>query len=230
MARTGVGIAAGSRYPSVTVIPYADIFVDANVRDIRKILENNGLVVYPTDTLYGLGGNFMSQIVQDKIDRLKNRSDMPYSAAVSGLAMLESLVEPFSGEIADLLARLLPGKFTFLMTPSRLLEPVLIKNSNKIGVRIPASPPLLRLIELLDMPLVTTSVNRSGQSPFNDPEEILKQFGTGETPLIDLVIDAGGLPVSTGSTIVDITVAPYRVIRRGDEYWRWESLGIPFIS
>ncbi len=110
------------------------------------------------------------------------------------------------------LRKLLPGKFTFLFTASSAIDGRLLKNSAKIGIRLPGLPVLLQLIDRLGMPLVSTSVNRSGQTPLNDPARIASAF-----PEIDLLIDGGILPASAGSTLVDLTQSPPVVLRPGDE-------------
>jgi L-threonylcarbamoyladenylate synthase len=128
------------------------------------------------------------------------------------MAMLESLAADIPQAFYDRWQKLLPGKFTFLFKPRPSIDPALLKNSDRIGVRMPGLPPLLRLIAALDQPLVSTSVNLSGRPPLNDPRRIAREF-----PGLDLLIDGGVLPASAGSTLVDITVTPPRIIRHGDD-------------
>jgi L-threonylcarbamoyladenylate synthase len=194
------------------VIAVADILAAANLRFIAACLKADGLIAYPTDTLYGLGGNFFSPAAQARLDALKGRSAHPYSIAVGSMAMLESLAADIPQAFYDRWQKLLPGKFTFLFKPRPSIDPALLKNSDRIGVRMPGLPPLLRLIAALDQPLVSTSVNLSGRPPLNDPRRIAREF-----PGLDLLIDGGVLPASAGSTLVDITVTPPRIIRHGDD-------------
>jgi L-threonylcarbamoyladenylate synthase len=191
-------------------VPLAEILAPGNLRRISDCLHDKGVIAYPTDTLYGLGGDFFSRAVINKIDIMKNRSDLPYSVAVASLAMMEALVAEIPGIFHDRLQGLLPGKFTFLLRPNPAIDSRLVKNSGKIGIRIPGLPPLLQLIEAQRLPLVSTSVNRSGRPPLNDPQLIARAF-----PELDLLIDGGILPPSPGSTLVDLTVAPPRILRRG---------------
>jgi L-threonylcarbamoyladenylate synthase len=193
-------------------IPFAAVNDAANFKKIRDCLRADGVIVYPTDTLYGLGGNFYSPALIEKIDRLKKRCDQPYSVAVGSLAMMEALAAGIPEIFRQRLARLLPGKFTFIFTADPGIDRRLLKNSATIGIRLPDLPPLLELIENLACPLVSTSVNRSGRPPLNDPARIAAEF-----PGIDLLIDNGILPLSRGSTIVDLGVLPPRLVRIGDE-------------
>jgi L-threonylcarbamoyladenylate synthase len=191
-------------------VPFAAIDGAAHFKKIRDCIRADGVIVYPTDTLYGLGGNFYSPAVMERIDRLKRRSDQPYSAAVGSLAMLETLATDVPEIFRQRLNRLLPGKFTFIFSANPGMDRRLLKNSDTIGIRLPNLPPLLRLIENLAMPLVSTSVNRSGQPPLRDPGAIAAEF-----PEVDILIDGGILPLSQGSTIIDLTKTPPVVLRPG---------------
>ncbi|MDQ1350261.1 MAG: hypothetical protein QG657_562 [Acidobacteriota bacterium] len=211
------------------IIDYKVVFLPQNVANITNTIENDGILIYPTDTLYGLGGNFFSLPAMAKIDRIKGRKDMPYSAAISDIKMLDQLVDTIPTIFNELSEKLLPGKFTFLFNASKSLDKRLLKNNDKIGIRIPAEPGLLKLLEILNTPLISTSVNRSGEPPMNDPE-IIREFFCKITDqdFIPILIDKGILPPSRGSTILDITATPIRCIRRGDDFNRFEELHIDF--
>lgn len=193
-------------------IPFADALVPANLKIISDCLRSDGVVAYPTDTLYGLGGNFLSPVVHAAVDRLKGRGGAPYSAAVGDWPMLESLVPGIPGGLRERLQDLLPGKFTFLFAPGPAVDPALLKGSGKIGVRMPGLKPLLDLIQRLGAPLVSTSANRSGRPPLQDPRLIIQEF-----PELDILIDGGMLPSSQGSTVVDLTTAPPAIVRSGED-------------
>jgi len=194
------------------IIKYNELLEKNNLETIINIIKNDGVFVYPTDTLYGIGGNFFSRKVIERIDRIKNRTDMPYSVMISRLTTLEPLVELIPDIFYFYYKDLLPGKYTFLMKASSTIPSELLKESKKIGIRIPNVPNILKLLDYLNLPIITTSVNRSGEPSLNSPEEIIRIFGDS----IDFLIDNGTLPVSTGSTILDITENPPRVIRPGD--------------
>ena len=202
------------------IIPYKDVLLPGNLEIIRTIVETHGIFAYPTDTLYGLGGNFLSPEAVHAVDVAKGREDMPYSAAVSGKEMLEKLVETVPPVFETLYEKLLPGKFTFLFKAAPSLDKKLLKGGDKIGIRIPAVPNILKLIEILGVPLLSTSVNRSGELPLNDPSEIAKLFS------LPLLIDGGVLPASRGSTILDITESPIKCLRRGDDFHKLKQLNL----
>jgi L-threonylcarbamoyladenylate synthase len=192
------------------VIPLADVLADANLKAIASCLRADGVIAYPTDTLYGLGGNFFSLPAIGRVDVMKGRRDQPYSVAVGSLAMLESLAMDIPGIFYARLQKLLPGKFTFLFKPNPAVDPALLKENSRIGIRLPGLPLLLKMIAGIGVPLVSTSANRSGRPPLNDPQRIAREF-----PELDLLIDGGVLPPSPGSTVVDLITTPPRVVRRG---------------
>jgi len=207
------------------IIKYEQILWQENLGIIKDIIVNDGVMIYPTDTLYGLGGNFFSLPAIEKIDALKRRSDMPYSVLVSGLNMLEGLVESVPPVFFELYQKILPGKFTFLFKVSKSIDRTLVKGSDKIGIRIriPNVANILKLVEILNVPLISTSVNRSGEQPLNDPAAMAGKFQ------VPLQISAGGLPASKGSTILDITETPVKCIRKGDDFGRLKGIGIDII-
>jgi tRNA threonylcarbamoyl adenosine modification protein (Sua5/YciO/YrdC/YwlC family) len=192
-------------------LPLGKILEPGPRKQIADCIRGGGVLAYPTDTLYGLGGDFFSLAAHARIDALKERGGQPYSAAVGSLAMLESLTAGVPEALRLSLRRLLPGKFTFLFRPGPLIDPRLLRGSDRIGIRLPGLPPLLALIEGLGLPLVSTSANRSGGPPLNDPQEIAREF-----PALEIVIDGGVLPPSLGSTVVDLAVVPLRIVRQGD--------------
>jgi L-threonylcarbamoyladenylate synthase len=211
------------------IIKYREILLEKNIKTAGEIIANDGIIAYPTDTLYGLGGNFFSLAVIKKIDAIKNRRDMPYSVMVSGLNMVYDLVDAVPDAFLELYQKILPGKFTFLFPVSKTINPALVKGSNKIGIRIPNVPGMLRLIEILDVPLVSTSVNRSGEPPLNDPAAILKEFSKSQAQehhVVSLLINSGPLPESGGSTILDLTQGPVKCLRRGDDFELLKKLDI----
>ena len=173
---------------------------------IDKILKNNKLFIYPTDTLYGIGGNFYSLEVINKIDKIKGRTDKPYSVAVSDLEMLKGMVKNIPDIFTEKYSKLLPGKYTFLFEIADHIDRDLVKGSNKIGIRIPESPEILRLIDRVGTPVITTSVNETGELPLNKFDDIIEFIKKNNFEQdISLIINGGDLQGATGSTIIDLT-------------------------
>lgn len=206
----------------VKIIKYEDILEPESIEIVAEIVRQQGIIAYPTDTLYGLGGDFFSSRVHGTIDDLKGRSDLPYSVCISGLDMLPLLSTEIPDIFFKIYERLLPGKFTLLIRASSSIPVELLRGSPKIGIRLPAMPKLLELIALLRTPLISTSVNRSGETPLADSRDIKIKF-----PRLALIIEAGLLTPSRGSTVLDLTETPPRVLRPGDDLDRLRELDIP---
>jgi len=206
------------------IIKYSDILKNKNIDHIKKFLEKDNILIYPTDTIYGIGGNFFSLPLLKRIDEIKGRIDNPYSVVISDISMLNDLVEEIPDIFYTIYKNFLPGKFTFLFNASKSLNKSLLKNNKKIGIRIPGVPNILKLIKILNFPLISTSVNISGEKPLNDPEKIMREFPILQTPLFDsILIDYGIMPESKGSTIIDISENRIKYIRKGDDYKMFKS-------
>ena len=190
-------------------------------RRLRRILTDGGLVVYPTDTLYGMGGDFCNPEVHRRIDCIKERSDKPYSAAVWDMGALKGLSSFLPPWLDKNAGRIFPGPFTVILPANPCVKRNLLRGTDTIGLRIPAHPFPKEALAEIQIRLISTSINRSGSLPLSDPEEILDQF-----PQIDLLIDAGRLPPSRGSTILDLSVSPPEILRRGEGLELLRDLGI----
>lgn len=190
-------------------------------RRLRRLLEKGGLVIYPTDTLYGMGGDFHNPDLHRRIDNIKGRSDKPYSIAVWNMDAVREYTSFLPAWLNRNAGRIFPGPFTVILPANPGLNRDLLHGADTIGLRIPSHPFFQIALTEIRIPLITTSINRSGFAPLSDPEEILEQF-----PQTDLLIDAGRLPQSRGSTILDLSVSPIRILRRGDGAELLQDLGI----
>ena len=178
------------------------------------------LVLYPTDTLYGLGVDATDPEAVARLQELKGRNEgKPFSVAVDSLEMIERYAEvtPLARRLAE---KFLPGKLTLILqakcaTPGccTLAEGVVAEDGS-VGVRIPAQNQVLELIGELGKPITATSANASGMPTENTPEAILGQFGDKASWITD-VIDAGALPQSLPSTVVDARGEAPVIVREG---------------
>ena len=161
-----------------------------------NILEAGGVIVYPTDTLYGFGVDATNSTAIEKIHKIKGRSgSMSVMAADNNTAidwmditkMQIELIEPYLG-----------GEQTIIVpVRSKTVSTKILGEGNSLGIRIPNNQFCNELSYQFGKPIVSTSINRTSEQPMNDPVQIESEFGSE----IDLLIDAGTLPVSTGSTI-----------------------------
>lgn len=172
----------------------------------KKIILSGGLVVYPTDTLYALGCNALNEKAILRVYEVKKRPlSNPLPIAVASLEMMKRYA--YVDERAEKLAKkFLPGALTLVLKKKETLPKVLTSGLDKVAIRIPAHKLALKLIEFLDFPLVTTSANISGKAPPASVEEVKIKA--------DYIINGGKLE-GTPSTIVDLTSAKPRILRRG---------------
>ena len=175
-------------------------------------LRAGGLVAYPTDTLYGLGTDATNPDALRRLQALKGRQG-PFSVLVGSLAMLwdYALVSP---AIAGKLSEMLPGPYTMILplSPDHDLPSPLIGPEGKVGFRCSSDSFLQRAFGAGTGLVVSTSVNLTARPPLQHPDEIQDQF-RGQ---LDLLVDAGSLPPSRGSTILDPGTMPWKVLRQGD--------------
>jgi len=145
--------------------------------DIIKILKNDEVIVYPTDTVYGFGSNALSEKSIEKINKIKNRkSETPFSICVPSKQYLFDNVI-MTENIQKIVDKFLPGKITLILpTKKDVLPKYLYSDDLYVGYRIPANELCLKLIEKYNSPIVSTSINLSGDEPINNIQKIVRKF------------------------------------------------------
>ncbi len=184
------------------------------LQGVAAVLSSGGIAVLPTDTLYGLHCRAFHPAAVEKIRMLKKvREGKGFILLASDLRMVEGLVSQLSGEARKLLARIWPAPLTAILTSTRKI-PMNLAPHRKVAVRVPGYNELCSLITLVGEPLVSTSVNITGQPQLTRIEEIRKAF-----PGIDAYLSRPGRKSTVASTIVDFTVQPPCLIRSGRYPW-----------
>lgn len=174
--------------------------VDKKVIDEAvKVLADGGVILYPTDTVYGLGANIFNRKAVKKVYNIKKRSYLkPVSLLVSSKDAIP-LVSKASLNQLNFIDKYLPGPYTFILKKSKIVPRHLTSGSVNVGVRVPKSEIACSLAKIF--PITTTSANLSNKDTLDTPEEILKQLGCE----VDLIIDVGPLKSGNPSTIFDLT-------------------------
>ncbi len=190
------------------------------IAETVSVLQRGGVIVYPTDTLYGLGIDATNSKAVHKLYLIKQRNPkVPVSLMVHSLDEIEQISGMLSVDVYAQLKKLLPGKFTVLLEHkvSGIL-PVLEEYSAhltgklKIGFRIPDLPLCSALTESFKHPISTTSANISGKGNLKTVTDIIAHFGD----RLDLILDGGPIASTKGSTIIDFTKKPLLVVREGE--------------
>ena len=174
-------------------------------------------MLYPTDTLYGLGVDALNVEALQKLKELKGRSaaenKKPISILVADMAMAAEYAEvtPLAQALA---AKFLPGKLTLILKAKSNLPDELTAGSGTIGIRIPKHMLCLNIVREFGRPVTATSANVAGEEPMRSVPEILAQFGE-KANMIGRVIDSGELLESLPSTVVDARNAKPLLLREG---------------
>ena len=187
------------------IYPATDQYIEL----AHNALENGEVIVYPTDTLYGFGVDATNTDAIHRLNHLKGRIK-PLSIVLESVEHMHDFAE-FQGEIESEVNNLFPGAYTVLLpAEASELSPFVQNGSPNIGVRIPDHFFPVKLVKMLGKPIITTSINRHGNDPLNDVTQVEIDF-----PNVDIFEDSSHTP-SKGSTIVDFSTSPPKVIRDGD--------------
>ena len=194
------------------------IKVDPNNPDTKtiskaaRVLKSGGLVVYPTDTAYGLGANALSKKAVKKVYEVKGRDySKPTHVVVTDWKMIEELTE--TNELAKkLYHHFLPGPLTIILPKKKTVPDILTSGLPTLGIRIPNNSVTQSLSRSLTFPYTTPSANKSeGVTPYSI-DDIRKQL---DIEKIDLILDAQELPPTPPSTIIDLSIHPPKILREG---------------
>ena len=186
----------------------------ACVREAKQVLEQGGVVLYPTDTLYGLGADAFSDEAVDRVYEIKGRDEKkPIHCIVADIEMAEKYAD-ISADARLLFERLMPGGLTVILRKKLNLASGIARSIGTIGIRIPNNDFCRQLAEEFAKPFTATSANVAGQAPQRTVEAALEQLGDAASR-INLIIDASELPESMPSTVVDLSGEEPVILREG---------------
>ena len=182
----------------------------SSVEKASELLLNGKIIVYPTDTLYGFGVDATNTESIIKLNKLKQR-EQAYSIIVDSLSMLKNYAQ-LSVDIEDKIKSMLPGPITVILNQLNSNLSYLVNPGLKtIGVRIPNNQFILNVVKKINKPIITTSVNIHSEKPLNNIDLINEKFSK-----IDIFKNSS-LIQSKGSTIIDFSKTPFKIIRQGDQ-------------
>ncbi len=181
-----------------------------SIQKARRILRQGGLIVYPTDTLYGLGADIFNKQAVKEIFKLKGRDfKKPISIMVANLSSLRKLAWVDKKQ-EQFIRALLPGPFTLILKKKKIIYQLLTAGKNKVGIRIPDSKICLKLSR--NLPITTTSANISGQKPSRSVKKLTKLFSIKDENRVDLILEGKNLS-NKPSTVIDLTEMPPKILR-----------------
>lgn len=186
------------------------------IKQVAECLKDGGVVVYPTDTIYGLGCDINQHKAIEKICKIKNVD--PQKAQLSfichDLSALSTYTKSIDTPLYRMLKSYLPGPYTFILPASKVVPKILQSKKNTIGLRVPDNKICCDILEALGNPILSASLPGDMVEDYTDPEVMNENFGH----LVDFVID-GGIGGMVPSTIVDCTTEEWTIIRQGLGEW-----------
>ncbi|WP_337865207.1 L-threonylcarbamoyladenylate synthase [Ignavibacterium sp.] len=183
---------------------------DQAVKAANELYFNGGVFIYPTDTIYGFGGNPFNDEVLRKITRIKGRPNWRrYIHLVGSVEILMKYVEIKSEKFYDFLIAIWPNPVSVVLNLNQQTRDIL--GSETVAFRIPNNRFCLRLLNEIKMPLISTSVNRSGKELMNDPVMITQEFGKE----VDAVFYSNKKSFFEASTVIDLSGEEPKLIREG---------------
>jgi tRNA threonylcarbamoyl adenosine modification protein (Sua5/YciO/YrdC/YwlC family) len=192
---------------------YEDKPSEAAIKKVVDVLRNGGLVIYPTDTVYGLGCDITNSRALERIAKIKGikLEKANFSFICCDLSNLSDYVKQIDTATFKILKRTLPGPYTFILPGNNDL-PKEFRKKKTVGIRIPDNAIALEIVRMLGNPIVSTSIHDEDEvlEYATDPELIFEKW----QHLVDLVID-GGYGDNVGSTIIDLSGYEPLIVREG---------------
>ena len=187
------------------------------IKQVVESLQQGGIIIYPTDTVYGLGCDILQQKAVERICRIKkvDPKKAQLSFVCSDLSHLSEYAKPLSNPVYRLLKEHLPGPYTFILPASKMVPKIMQSKKDTIGLRIPANNIAMAIIKELGRPILSASLPGEMVEDYTDPEVMHENFMNE----VDYVID-GGIGGMVPSTVVDCTGDEPVLIRDGLGEWK----------
>lgn len=188
---------------------------EKSIAEIVNCLKNGGVIIYPTDTVYALGGDITQPKVLEKICKLKGikLEKANFSFVCSNLSHLSEFTKPIPNHIFRIMKKALPGPYTFILGANKNVPKLLKQNKDTIGIRVPDNLICKAIVEQLGNPIISTSLHDSSDDIleyFSDPEVIHNEY----EKKVDIVVD-GGFGNIYASTVIDCSGDEIIVVREG---------------
>ncbi|MFB5944328.1 L-threonylcarbamoyladenylate synthase [Albibacterium profundi] len=186
-----------------------------SIEQVVDILKKGGVIIYPTDTIYGIGCDITNPKAIERVCRIrgikKEKSNLSFIC--NDLTSISQYTKPLDNVTFRLLKRSLPGPFTFIFNASSQVPKLLSSKKKTVGIRVPDNNIAREIVRQLGNPIISTSIHDDDEviEYSTDPELIYEKYGT----VVDAVID-GGYGKNIPSTVVDCTTGDFDVIRQGE--------------
>lgn len=194
---------------------YLDVrngYQETEIKKIANIIKNGGLVLFPTETVYGIGTNGLNEKAVQKLYEIKKRDKKnPINLLVSNIAMIEEITQDISPLEYKLMEAFFPGPFTIILKRKKIVPNIITANSEFVGIRISNNIIAKKLVELSGVPIATPSANISGKLSGTNLNDIINEFSNN----LDFAIDGGKSKIGMESTIVRVIDNIPHILRFG---------------
>lgn len=177
-----------------------------------KIIRNGGIVLFPTETVYGIGTNGLNETAIKKLFKIKQRPlNKPISLLVNSIDMINKIAKDITEIEYSIIKEFFPGPLTIVLKKKDIVPNILTANGNTVGIRMPSNDIALKLIEYTGFPIATSSANISSQPSGTRLQDIIKDFD-GKA---DYFIDGGPSKIGLSSTVVQVIDGIPHILRQG---------------
>lgn len=182
------------------------------LRYSAEIIKNGGIVVFPTETVYGIGTNGLYKEAVQRLYKIKERPlNKPISLLVSDFEMIENVVKDISEIEYKIMKKFFPGPLTIILNKKDIVPDILTSGGSTVGIRMPEEEITRKLIEYAGVPIAAPSANISGKPSGIDIKDIIKEFGD----KVNYYIDGGKSKIGISSTIVKVENNSIKILREG---------------
>lgn len=185
---------------------------EEELKEVVNTIENDGIVIFPTDTVYGIACNCFSEKAINKIFDIKERAkEKPINVLTDSVEKINLVVERINAKEKEIMDKYFPGALTIILDKKENVPDILTSNLKTIGVRIPNNKIALTILEQLSYPLATTSANLAGEEAGIEIKDFLELF----SDKVDIIIDGGTTDIKQASTIVRVEDDKIKILREG---------------
>ena len=182
------------------------------LKEPAEIIRSGGIVIFPTETVYGIGANGLDEKAVDKLYKVKNRPlNKPISLLVSNMEMIEKITKNISNKEYKLMNKFFPGPFTIILKKKNIIPDIVTSGGDTVGIRMPSGEIARKLVEYANVPIATPSANISGKPSGTNIDSIIRDF----EGKVDYIIDGGESKIEIASTIVQVVNEEIHILREG---------------
>ena len=185
---------------------------DKKLKEVANIIKDGGIVIFPTETVYGIGVNGLNETAIKKLYEVKQRPiNKPISLLVNSIEMIEKVAKDITEIEYDLIKKFLPGPLTIVLKKKDIVPDIVTAGFDTVGIRMPENEIAQKLVEYAGVPIATPSANISGKPSGTNLKEIMKDFNN----KVDYFIDGGVSKIGVASTIVQVINGNPYILRKG---------------